>query len=63
MRVQDDLLPSDRTHKETADPDRFQPSDSEVQDSRGGRRIRELLVLIEQLSWRTYLKDKTRQNR
>jgi hypothetical protein len=54
---------SDRFQKETTDRDRFQRADSEAHDSEDGRPIRALLALLEQLSWRTYLKDKSRPNR
>jgi hypothetical protein len=63
MRIQDDLFPSNRGQKETPDSDPFQPSGSEVQDPGGRRRMRDLVALIEQLSWRTYLKNKSQQNR
>jgi hypothetical protein len=62
IRIQGGFILSDRYQKETTDRDRFQRADSEAHDSRDGRRIREPLALIEQLSWRTYLKDKSRPN-
>jgi hypothetical protein len=63
MRIRDDFIPSGGTQKETTDRDRLQGPDSEAHESRGGRRIRELLAVIEQISWRTYLKDKSRHSR
>jgi hypothetical protein len=59
MRVQGGFILSDRSHKEAIARDRFQRTDSEAD----GHRVRELMALLEQLSWRTYLEDKSRPDR
>jgi hypothetical protein len=63
MRVQGGFILLDRSHKEATARDRFQRADSEAQDSPDGHQVRELMALLEQLSWRTYLEDKSRPNR
>jgi hypothetical protein len=63
MRIRDDFIPSGNAQKETTNPDRLQGPHSEAEELGGGRRIRELLAVIEQISWRTYLKEKSRHSR
>ena len=57
------LVFADRDEKKTIEGDGFQGAASETKDLRHKRRIRELLEKIEQLSWRTYLDGKSRDNR
>ena len=63
MRIRHDFPPSGKTQTEITNRDWLQGPPSEAEEPGGGRRIRELLALIEQISWRTYLKEKSRHSR